>query len=78
MKLATTFAVLTVAALAASTIAHAQGSNSPPTPRPAAGALPQAATKAEVRSARTQTAEEQKASAQSSSKSPNSSRTKSK
>jgi hypothetical protein len=75
MKLATAFAVLTAATIgAASAVALAQGSNNPPAPRPAAGALPQASSKAEVRSARTQTAEEQKATSQSSAVAPNSSR----
>ena len=76
MKLATTFAVLTAATLgAASTIALAQTSTTPPAPRPAAGALPQSNVKAENRGARTQTTEEQKASSSRAAITPSSSRT---
>ena len=75
MKLATTFAVLTAATIgAASTIALAQATT-PPTPRPAAGALPQSTVKAENRGHRTQSTEEQKTSSSRAAVAPNSSRT---
>ncbi|MGH6770888.1 MAG: hypothetical protein ACRECO_17920 [Xanthobacteraceae bacterium] len=61
MKLATTIAVLAAATIGAASVALAD--SRPPIPRAAAGALPQAAVKAENRSARAQTAAEQKTSA---------------
>jgi hypothetical protein len=59
MKLATLIAAVTAVTLGAVSFAAAQGSK-PPVPRPAAGALPQAASQAQNKSHRSQTAEEQK------------------
>jgi hypothetical protein len=65
MKLSTLVAALTAAAIGtASGTALAQTASTPPTPKPAAGALPQPNPNAVQRSFRTQTKEEQQSSAQ--------------
>jgi hypothetical protein len=61
MKSGTMIAALTAATIGATALALAQGG--PPTPKPAAGALPQAPSTAVAKSHRAQTPEEQKASA---------------
>ncbi len=63
MKLGTIIGALTAATIGATTfVALAQTSGGPPTPKPAAGALPQPPSTAVAKSHRAQTPEEQKAS----------------
>ena len=65
MKLGTILAGLTAATLgAASSVALAQSSSTPPAPKPAAGALPQPNPNAVQKSFRTQSNTEQQSSAQ--------------
>ncbi|MBX9775182.1 MAG: hypothetical protein K2Y71_12305 [Xanthobacteraceae bacterium] len=65
MKLRTILAALTAVTLStASYSAMAQTSSTPPTPKPAAGALPQTNPNAVQKSFRTQNAQEQQSSAQ--------------
>jgi hypothetical protein len=67
MKLATTLVTLTAATIAsASFTALAQTSSTPPTPKPAAGALPQPNPNAVQKSFRPQNGAEQQSSAQTS------------
>jgi hypothetical protein len=64
MKSATMIAALTAATIGATTfVALAQPAGGPPTPKPAAGALPQPPSTAVAKTFRAQTPEEQKASA---------------
>ena len=62
MKLATILAALTAATIGLTSVA-ALAQSGPPTPKPAAGALPQPPSTAVAKSYRAQTPEEQKASA---------------
>jgi hypothetical protein len=67
MKLGTILAALTAATIGAASFAALAQTSTPPTPKPAAGALPQPNPNAVQKSFRTQTPDEQQASTQTSS-----------